>query len=398
VVKNKMEEIRKQIEEMIKKYTNIKLEKLKEKILLTFYTGNTIYKKIEIKKEKENLEVHIPKDKRIIEVLQISEIERIILMLYKQSISKKHSKKEIEKIKKIYIPGQKLELINLYSSFNVLLPGTKGMIEFIDDLGNIHVIWEHKKNIQLVVGIDEFKIICPLCNQELNSKKEENIYERYRERLILQDTDILLLNIFETFIDTQFIDDTYAFFTMISKNNYELALKKLIDIKENLQNNQYTYTSDELEAYEYILSGYILNLECKLNLNQDNLKNINTISKKIQQLEQADNRHQELLKDFDKEYQTDLSNTIKNTPILKSIFDDFIQQIYVRSKIYKLSEDGKNILKTEINKICTLKQQELIKQYLYYGNKISDDYIYQAFIYGYALSLQIKKETLTKNN
>lgn len=393
-----MEEIRKHIEEMIKKYTNIKLEKLKEKILLTFYTGNTIYKKIEIKKKKENLEVHIPKDKRIIEVLQISEIERIILMLYKQSISKKHSKKEIEKIKKIYIPGQKLELINLYSSFNVLLPGTKGMIEFIDDLGNIHVIWEHKKNIQLVVGIDEFKIICPLCNQELNSKKEENIYERYRERLILQDTDILLLNIFETFIDTQFIDDTYAFFTMISKNNYELALKKLIDIKENLQNNQYTYTSDELEAYEYILSGYILNLECKLNLNQDNLKNINTISKKIQQLEQADNRHQELLKDFDKEYQTDLSNTIKNTPILKSIFDDFIQQIYVRSKIYKLSEDGKNILKTEINKICTLKQQELIKQYLYYGNKISDDYIYQAFIYGYALSLQIKKETLTKNN
>ncbi len=393
-----MEEIRKQIEEMIKKYTNIKLEKLKEKILLTFYTGNTIYKKIEIKKKKENLEVHIPKDKRIIEVLQISEIERIILMLYKQSISKKHSKKEIEKIKKIYIPGQKLELINLYSSFNVLLPGTKGMIEFIDDLGNIHVIWEHKKNIQLVVGIDEFKIICPLCNQELNSKKEENIYERYRERLILQDTDILLLNIFETFIDTQFIDDTYAFFTMISKNNYELALKKLIDIKENLQNNQYTYTSNELEAYEYILSGYILNLECKLNLNQDNLKNINTISKKIQQLEQADNRHQELLKDFDKEYQTDLSNTIKNTPILKSIFDDFIQQIYVRSKIYKLSEDGKNILKTEINKICTLKQQELIKQYLYYGNKISDDYIYQAFIYGYALSLQIKKETLTKNN
>lgn len=393
-----MEEIRKQIEEMIKKYTNIKLEKLKEKILLTFYTGNTIYKKIEIKKKKENLEVHIPKDKRIIEVLQISEIERIILMLYKQSISKKHSKKEIEKIKKIYIPGQKLELINLYSSFNVLLPGTKGMIEFIDDLGNIHVIWEHKKNIQLVVGIDEFKIICPLCNQELNSKKEENIYERYRERLILQDTDILLLNIFETFIDTQFIDDTYAFFTMISKNNYELALKKLIDIKENLQNNQYTYTSNELEAFEYILSGYILNLECKLNLNQDNLKNINTISKKIQQLEQADNRHQELLKDFDKEYQTDLSNTIKNTPILKSIFDDFIQQIYVRSKIYKLSEDGKNILKTEINKICTLKQQELIKQYLYYGNKISDDYIYQAFIYGYALSLQIKKETLTKNN
>ena len=393
-----MEEIIKQIEEMIKKYTNIKLEKLKEKILLTFYTGNTIYKKIEIKKKKENLEVHIPKDKRIIEVLQISEIERIILMLYKQSISKKHSKKEIEKIKKIYIPGQKLELINLYSSFNVLLPGTKGMIEFIDDLGNIHVIWEHKKNIQLVVGIDEFKIICPLCNQELNSKKEENIYERYRERLILQDTDILLLNIFETFIDAQFIDDTYAFFTMISKNNYELALKKLIDIKENLQNNQYTYTSNELEAYEYILSGYILNLECKLNLNQDNLKNINTISKKIQQLEQADNRHQELLKDFDKEYQTDLSNTIKNTPILKSIFDDFIQQIYVRSKIYKLSEDGKNILKTEINKICTLKQQELIKQYLYYGNKISDDYIYQAFIYGYALSLQIKKETLTKNN
>ena len=100
-----------------------------------------------------------------------------------------------------------------------------------------------------------------------------------------------------------------------------------------------------------------------------------------------------MLKEFDKEYQTDLSNTIKNTPILKSIFDDFIQSIYVQSKIYKLSQKGKDILKEEIKNLCTLNQQELIKQYLYYENKISDDYIYQAFIYGYALSLQIKNET-----
>lgn len=388
-----MEELKKQVKEIIKEYSNIELLEAKGKVILVFYTGNNIYKKIEIKKVKGYFNIDIPQDKMGIQKTPLIGLKRVILMLYKQSVAKKHTKEEIEKIKETYIPGQKIELINLYSSFHLLLSGRRGMIEFIDDLGNIHVIWERNLNVPLVVGIDEFKIICPLCNQELNSKKEININERYRERLMLQNIDKLLLNIFETFIDTQFIEDTFKFFNMLLESDYQLTLKKLIDIKENIKNNQYTYTKKELEAYEYIISGYILKLECKITPNKNILKNSNTISKKIQQLEQADNRYEELLKEFDKEYQTDLSNTIKNTPILKSIFDDFIQSIYVQSKIYKLSQKGKDILKEEIKNLCTLNQQELIKQYLYYENKISDDYIYQAFIYGYALSLQIKNET-----
>ena len=52
--------------------------------------------------------------------------------------------------------------------------GTKGFIDFVDDIGTIHMKWENGSTLGLVVGTDEFKIICPLCNQELiNATKSE---------------------------------------------------------------------------------------------------------------------------------------------------------------------------------------------------------------------------------
>ena len=79
---------------------------------------------------------------------------------------KEHTQEEIKEIKAKYIVGTKIELIKMDDS-QAPLPGTKGIIENIDDIGTLHIRWENGSSLGLVVGVDEFKVICPLCNQEL---------------------------------------------------------------------------------------------------------------------------------------------------------------------------------------------------------------------------------------
>ena len=69
-------------------------------------------------------------------------------------------------IKEKYIEGTKIELIKMYD-IQAPLPKTRGFIESVDDKGTLHIRWENGSSLGLVVGVDEFKVICPLCNQEL---------------------------------------------------------------------------------------------------------------------------------------------------------------------------------------------------------------------------------------
>ncbi len=39
-----------------------------------------------------------------------------------------------------------------------VLPGTKGVIQFTDDIGQIHVDWEDGRSIALIPGKDEYTI------------------------------------------------------------------------------------------------------------------------------------------------------------------------------------------------------------------------------------------------
>ena len=75
---------------------------------------------------------------------------------------------EIKQIKEKYTIGTKVKLIKMYDMHEVPV-GTKGIIEFIDDIGTLHIKWENGSTLGLVVGVDEFEIIeeqekiCPKC-------------------------------------------------------------------------------------------------------------------------------------------------------------------------------------------------------------------------------------------
>ena len=46
-----------------------------------------------------------------------------------------------------------------YDNTNPVPKGTKGIVDFVDDIGTIHMKWETGSSLGLIVGVDEFKVI-----------------------------------------------------------------------------------------------------------------------------------------------------------------------------------------------------------------------------------------------
>lgn len=79
------------------------------------------------------------------------------------------NKQEImqEKLKRLrskYTKGTKIELVKMHD-FQAPMKGTRGIVEYVDDIGNIHMKWENGSSLSLIEGIDLFKIV-----KEMNEK------------------------------------------------------------------------------------------------------------------------------------------------------------------------------------------------------------------------------------
>ena len=101
-----------------------------------------LYKTIKIEEFVDKLKITIYPEK-IEKLIDVEEIEGIITILEKQSKKQQHSKEEIKSIRQKYISGMNIELIKMYD-FQAPPTRTKGIIDFIDDEGTIHVKWENK--------------------------------------------------------------------------------------------------------------------------------------------------------------------------------------------------------------------------------------------------------------
>lgn len=67
--------------------------------------------------------------------------------------------KNTESIKNKYPKGTKIELINICDEYSDLMPGDVGVVDYVDDLGTIHMKWENGSSLGLIEGIDSFTII-----------------------------------------------------------------------------------------------------------------------------------------------------------------------------------------------------------------------------------------------
>lgn len=68
------------------------------------------------------------------------------------------SQKEVYKLRKQYPTGTKVKCIQMYDLFAVP-SGTLGVVEFVDDIGQIHCKWNNGSSLALNVDEDRFEIV-----------------------------------------------------------------------------------------------------------------------------------------------------------------------------------------------------------------------------------------------
>lgn len=65
----------------------------------------------------------------------------------------------VASIKNKYPAGTRIKLIEMNDPWNPVEPGTKGTVQLVDDIGQIHMKWDNGRTLALVPGQDQFKII-----------------------------------------------------------------------------------------------------------------------------------------------------------------------------------------------------------------------------------------------
>ena len=116
------------------------------------------YQIIEVTEFEDKLKIEFL-TQHITRIIDIDELEDIFEMLHRQSTHKPLSKEEIQVVKQKYIKGTKIKLIKMYDPFTPPPSETTGIVDFVDDIGQIHIKWNNGSTLALVPDLDEFEVL-----------------------------------------------------------------------------------------------------------------------------------------------------------------------------------------------------------------------------------------------
>lgn len=114
----------------------------------------------------------------------------------------------------------------------------------------------------------------------------------------------------------------------------------------------------------------------------------------IEELKKAN--YKDYLKGFDEEFETHTQLRIKETPLLMRMFNEFVENIYKPSNMYWVSAKTKEMIKDDLLKTLNNEQKDLLEQLQLCEDRILDDMTEQAFIYGYAISVESREEAVSQ--
>ena len=57
------------------------------------------------------------------------------------------------------LTDKRIELISTSDPYTTLKPGDRGTVDFVDDLGTIHITWDNGSKLGLIPGEDHYKLL-----------------------------------------------------------------------------------------------------------------------------------------------------------------------------------------------------------------------------------------------
>ena len=70
-------------------------------------------------------------------------------------------RKMVNFIKEQYPPGTRIRLNSMDDPYAPIAPGTEGKVDFVDDIGQLHMKWDNGRTLALVPGEDSFSVLPP---------------------------------------------------------------------------------------------------------------------------------------------------------------------------------------------------------------------------------------------
>lgn len=67
------------------------------------------------------------------------------------------SRETVERVRKMYPKGTRVELIQMDDSYSRLKPGDRGTVRFVDDAATVFVDWDSGSGLGVVYGKDQVK-------------------------------------------------------------------------------------------------------------------------------------------------------------------------------------------------------------------------------------------------
>ena len=88
-------------------------------------------------------------------------------------------RKMVNFIKEQYLPGTRIRLNSMEDPYAPIAPGTEGVVDFVDDVGTIHMKWNNGRSLGIVPGEDSFSVLPPkLTTLKLYMPLTAELYER----------------------------------------------------------------------------------------------------------------------------------------------------------------------------------------------------------------------------
>ena len=62
-------------------------------------------------------------------------------------------------LREVYTPGIEVELVSMTDPYRAMQPGLRGVVDFVDDAGGIHIQWSNGSTLAVLPGIDELRVL-----------------------------------------------------------------------------------------------------------------------------------------------------------------------------------------------------------------------------------------------
>lgn len=88
-------------------------------------------------------------------------------------------KEKIEWYKSQYPQGTRLQLVDMEDPYSPVPPGMRGTVQFVDDAGQVHMIWDNGRTLEIVPEVDQFRKLSDMerkaeeCTSQIVRKLQE---------------------------------------------------------------------------------------------------------------------------------------------------------------------------------------------------------------------------------